>query len=262
MLYPGHPDDVSSMPAEVGVIAQGAKLPVDRRPSSPAPPVYQEEFESFFNCEGAGPASVKLCSSALLFLHSASEQQSSGCIQACKDNCLSKKYLSLQPCFGNETCALSRHADLVGRLPSPFDLDSMSTASLMCLQLNFKFTSRPISSPWSHSSGCHIGRMVGWKKFKERVFSSGIEAGLRQTAWKFLLGFYLYDSTLAERKALLTAKRAEYARMKSQWRTLNDEQASRLALQPCCPQTSHLSHPTHARKCSCCNSSCLLLLLH
>lgn len=78
--------------------------------------------------------------------------------------------------------------------------------------------------------------MVAWKKFKERVFSSGIEAGLRQTAWKFLLGFYLYDSTLAERKALLTAKRVEYARMKSQWRTLNDEQASRSALRPCCLQ--------------------------
>ena len=31
---------------------QGAKLPLDRRPSSPAPPVYLEEFESFFNNEG------------------------------------------------------------------------------------------------------------------------------------------------------------------------------------------------------------------
>ena len=31
---------------------QGAKLPVDKRPSSPAPPVYLEEFESFFNNEG------------------------------------------------------------------------------------------------------------------------------------------------------------------------------------------------------------------
>ncbi|DBB08963.1 TPA: hypothetical protein ACH3X3_007597 [Trebouxia sp. C0006] len=102
----------------------GAKLPVDRRPSSPAPPVYQEEFDSFFNCEG---------------------------------------------------------------------------------------------------------RMVGWKKFKERVFSSGIEPSLRQTAWTFLLGFYSYDSTLAERRAQLASKRAEYARMKCQWRTLNDEQASRNA---------------------------------
>jgi hypothetical protein len=74
--------------------------------------------------------------------------------------------------------------------------------------------------------------MVGWKKFKERVFSSGIEPSLRQTAWKFLLGFYSYDSTLAERRAQLASKRAEYARMKCQWRTLNDEQASRCAANP------------------------------
>lgn len=33
-------------------MVQGAKLPVDRRPSSPAPPVYQEEYESFFDREG------------------------------------------------------------------------------------------------------------------------------------------------------------------------------------------------------------------
>ena len=33
-------------------VVQGAKLPVNRRPSSPAPPVYQEEYESFFNCQG------------------------------------------------------------------------------------------------------------------------------------------------------------------------------------------------------------------
>ena len=77
------------------------------------------------------------------------------------------------------------------------------------------------------TSTCIAGQMVGWKKFKERVFSSGIEPSLRQTAWKFLLGFYSYDSTLAERRAQLASKRAEYARMKSQWRTLNDEQASR-----------------------------------
>lgn len=40
------------MTAHVCMCAQGAKLPMDRRPSSPAPPVYQEEFESFFNNEG------------------------------------------------------------------------------------------------------------------------------------------------------------------------------------------------------------------
>ena len=71
------------------------------------------------------------------------------------------------------------------------------------------------------------GRLVGWKKFKERVFTSGIEPSLRQKAWKFLLGFYRYDSTRMERRALRKAKKAEYERMKAQWRTMNEEQTNR-----------------------------------
>lgn len=71
--------------------------------------------------------------------------------------------------------------------------------------------------------------MVGWKTFKERVFSSGIEPSLRQKAWKYLLGFYAYDSTRADRRTLRRKKKAEYERMKAQWVTLNDEQASRFA---------------------------------
>ncbi|KAL3149387.1 hypothetical protein ABBQ32_002188 [Trebouxia sp. C0010 RCD-2024] len=102
----------------------GAKLPMDRRPSSPAPPVYQEEFESFFNNEG---------------------------------------------------------------------------------------------------------RLVRWKAFKERVFSSGIEASLRQVAWKFLLGVFPPDSTRAERETFLKDKNCEYEILRLQWQTMNEEQASRNA---------------------------------
>ena len=47
---------------------QGAKLPVDRRPSSPAPPVYQEEFESFFNCEGTEPSEASSVTATCFFM--------------------------------------------------------------------------------------------------------------------------------------------------------------------------------------------------
>lgn len=71
------------------------------------------------------------------------------------------------------------------------------------------------------------GRLVRWAAFKERVFSSGIEPSLRQLAWKFLLGVYPHDSTRLERAALLSKKVREYERMRAQWQTLNEEQASR-----------------------------------
>ena len=73
------------------------------------------------------------------------------------------------------------------------------------------------------------GRLVRWDKFKERVFSSGVEPSLRQKAWKFLLGFYSHDSSRVERKALRKAKKEQYKNMKLQWKILecDEEQASR-----------------------------------
>lgn len=59
------------------------------------------------------------------------------------------------------------------------------------------------------------------------MFSSGIEPSLRQQAWKFLLGVYPHDSTRLEREALLSKRNREYERMRSQWQTMNEEQASR-----------------------------------
>lgn len=71
------------------------------------------------------------------------------------------------------------------------------------------------------------GRLVRWKAFKERVFSSGIEASLRQVAWKFLLGVFPPDSTRAERETFLKDKNCEYEILRLQWQTMNEEQASR-----------------------------------
>ena len=86
----------------------------------------------------------------------------------------------------------------------------------------------------SQFTSCHVniticcsGCLVRWAAFKERVFSSGIEPSLRQLAWKFLLGVYPPDSTRLEREALLSKKNREYERMRSQWQTMNEEQASR-----------------------------------
>lgn len=73
-----------------------------------------------------------------------------------------------------------------------------------------------------------------WKAFKERVFSSGIEASLRQLAWKFLLGVFPPDSTRIEREAFLKDKNREYEILRSQWQTMNEEQASRYNRQVQC----------------------------
>lgn len=114
------------------------------------------------------------------------------------------------------TIELMMHAQCIGRTHCRAHVactvyGSHTLLSSRCMNI---ITSRP-------------GRLVRWAAFKERVFSSGIEPSLRQLAWKFLLGVYPHDSTRQERAALLSKKVREYERMRAQWQTLNEEQASR-----------------------------------
>lgn len=73
------------------------------------------------------------------------------------------------------------------------------------------------------------GRVVGERALRQRVFSSGIEPDVRREAWKFLLGLYPWDSTAAERAALLRAKQRQYGQLKAQWASILPQQAARCA---------------------------------
>ena len=54
---------------------------------------------------------------------------------------------------------------------------------------------------------------------KERIFHGGLnpEDGVRKEAWLFLLGFYSWQSTADERKAIVHSKRDEFIRLKGSW---------------------------------------------
>ncbi|KAL8721222.1 MAG: hypothetical protein Q9181_007754 [Wetmoreana brouardii] len=54
---------------------------------------------------------------------------------------------------------------------------------------------------------------------KERIFFGGLDPsdGVRKEAWLFLLGFYGWDSSSDERKALLHSKRDEFVKLKGAW---------------------------------------------
>ncbi|KAF1814634.1 RabGAP/TBC [Eremomyces bilateralis CBS 781.70] len=75
--------------------------------------------------------------------------------------------------------------------------------------------------------------MIEWKKWfdahgrlevtvgevKERVFHGGLDPddGVRKEAWMFLLGVYDWNSSAAERHAMMNSKRDEYIRLKGKW---------------------------------------------
>ncbi|KAK9073809.1 hypothetical protein SSX86_006403 [Deinandra increscens subsp. villosa] len=71
------------------------------------------------------------------------------------------------------------------------------------------------------------GRIVDPDALKKRIFYGGVEHNLRKEVWTFLLGYYSYDSTYAEREYVVSVKRSEYETIKTQWQSISPEQAKR-----------------------------------
>ncbi|XP_030843900.1 TBC1 domain family member 15 isoform X1 [Strongylocentrotus purpuratus] len=63
-----------------------------------------------------------------------------------------------------------------------------------------------------------------------RIFRGGLAPSLRKEVWKFLLRYYPWNSTRAERQALRRKKEDEYFCMKAQWKTVTEEQESRFSM--------------------------------
>ncbi|KAL5539772.1 hypothetical protein UlMin_045150 [Ulmus minor] len=71
------------------------------------------------------------------------------------------------------------------------------------------------------------GRVTDSKALRKRIFYGGVEHVLRKEVWAFLLGYYTYDSTYAEREYLWSVKKSEYETIKNQWQSISGEQAKR-----------------------------------
>ncbi|KAL0085745.1 putative GTPase activating protein [Phycomyces blakesleeanus] len=62
------------------------------------------------------------------------------------------------------------------------------------------------------------GRLsVGEPFMRRSIFCGGLDPSVRHEAWLFLTGVYSWNSTKEERATLLKQKKAEYAKLKSQW---------------------------------------------
>eukprot|EP00697_Spironema_sp_BW2_P017149 gnl/Spiro4/8718_TR4564_c0_g1_i1.p1 gnl/Spiro4/8718_TR4564_c0_g1~~gnl/Spiro4/8718_TR4564_c0_g1_i1.p1 ORF type:complete len:737 (-),score=204.35 gnl/Spiro4/8718_TR4564_c0_g1_i1:34-2244(-) len=73
------------------------------------------------------------------------------------------------------------------------------------------------------------GRVINEASVRQRVFAGGCCAEIRGEAWRFLLDFYPFSSTTAERAALRAAKLAEYNTLKTQWTSITPMQERRFS---------------------------------
>ncbi|XP_054632625.1 TBC1 domain family member 15 isoform X2 [Dunckerocampus dactyliophorus] len=87
--------------------------------------------------------------------------------------------------------------------------------------------SEPLSpDSWSQHQD-QEGRMIHISRLKESIFKGGLCHAVRKEAWKFLLGYFPWNSTLEQRKSLQRSKTDEYFRMKLQWKSVSEEQEKR-----------------------------------
>eukprot|EP01126_Amoeba_proteus_P066122 TRINITY_DN9516_c0_g1_i6.p1 TRINITY_DN9516_c0_g1~~TRINITY_DN9516_c0_g1_i6.p1 ORF type:complete len:432 (+),score=83.08 TRINITY_DN9516_c0_g1_i6:95-1390(+) len=69
---------------------------------------------------------------------------------------------------------------------------------------------------WRHSFD-QQGRVINPTEIKRRVFSGGVSESVRPELWKFLLGYFPWDSTVAEREELIKTKNTLYQQLKDHW---------------------------------------------
>ncbi|XP_052007981.1 TBC1 domain family member 15-like isoform X2 [Xyrauchen texanus] len=71
------------------------------------------------------------------------------------------------------------------------------------------------------------GRTKNVPHIKNLIFKGGLCHVVRKEAWKFLLGYFPWNSTHEERKLIQKSKTDEYFRMKLQWKSISVEQERR-----------------------------------
>ncbi|XP_074872204.1 TBC1 domain family member 17 isoform X2 [Carettochelys insculpta] len=74
------------------------------------------------------------------------------------------------------------------------------------------------------------GRITRLDELKRRIFAGGLSPALRKEAWRFLLGYYSWDSSSEENRARARHRTDEYFRMKLQWKSVSEEQERRNSL--------------------------------
>uniref|UniRef100_A0A0K8SQQ5 Rab-GAP TBC domain-containing protein n=1 Tax=Lygus hesperus TaxID=30085 RepID=A0A0K8SQQ5_LYGHE len=73
------------------------------------------------------------------------------------------------------------------------------------------------------------GRISEVKDIKKIIFEGGVQDSIRYEVWKFLLGYFPWNSSTHERQELRQVKTEEYFRMKLQWKSMTPEQEARFS---------------------------------
>jgi hypothetical protein len=88
----------------------------------------------------------------------------------------------------------------------------------------------PLSAKEWRESFDSEGKIKNVAKLRRIIFYGGVAEEIRKEVWKFLLGYYPFDSNAEERAKLDEEKKIEYNLYKSQWTTITPKQEARYSL--------------------------------
>ena len=71
------------------------------------------------------------------------------------------------------------------------------------------------------------GRVLDHGELVTKIFKGGLDHNIRSEVWKFLLGYYDFQSSASERDSVRKTKCNEYFRMKLQWNSISSDQENR-----------------------------------
>ncbi|EFA02210.1 TBC1 domain family member 15 [Tribolium castaneum] len=83
---------------------------------------------------------------------------------------------------------------------------------------------RPLSAEQWKNLQNHEGKIEDVEQIKLMIFRGGVAPNLRYEVWKYLLDYFPWNSTQAERQKLLCEKNDEYYNMKLQWKRMTKVQ--------------------------------------
>ncbi|KAJ8919514.1 hypothetical protein NQ315_002135 [Exocentrus adspersus] len=79
---------------------------------------------------------------------------------------------------------------------------------------------RPLSREQWEGQMSHEGKIEDVESIKTLIFRGGVTPCLREEVWRYLLDYYPWSSTKAEREKLVETKIDEYYNMKLQWKRM------------------------------------------
>ncbi|XP_025420279.1 TBC1 domain family member 15-like isoform X2 [Sipha flava] len=85
----------------------------------------------------------------------------------------------------------------------------------------------PLDQTTFYQSMDNEGRIINVDKIKNIIFFGGCEHSIRHEVWKYLLGYYPWNSTRDQRLLIDKQQKIEYERMKVQWMNMSFDQVSR-----------------------------------